>query len=217
MFALYHRDVHGGAGQVVDVSLFESLFSLLGPLPAEYAMAKTVRARLGNGSTNSGPRGCYATSDDQWIAVSGSTPKMAERFLQSYGLGHLLQDERFATNEARGRHAADRDVAVRAAIGTRTLEENTAIIAANALTAHPVQTIREIEADPHWQARELLVDIPSGPRSIRMHNVVPRLSDTPGTIRAAGGDLGADNEAVLASELGLAACELARLRENGIV
>jgi formyl-CoA transferase len=217
MFALYHRDVHGGPGQIVDVSLFESLFSLLGPLPAEYAVSQKVRARTGNRSNNSGPRGCYATSDAHWIAVSGSTPKMAERFLESYGLAHLLQDPRFATNEARVRHAAELDAAVCGAIGERTLEENVAVIEANNLTAHPVQTIREIEHDPHWQAQQLLVDVPNGHMSVRMHNVTPRLSETRGEIRSAGGDLGADNEAVFIHELGLSADELVRLREGGIV
>jgi len=86
MFALYNRDVHGGGGQVIDVALFESLFSLLGPQPAEYAAFGTVRERMGSRSKNSSPRGCYRTRDDRWIAVSGSTPKMAARFLESYGL-----------------------------------------------------------------------------------------------------------------------------------
>src|SRR5438093_13311394 len=95
MFALYHRDVHGGKGQVVDVALFESLFSLLGPLPAEYATLGRLRERNGSKSKNAGPRGCYRTRDGRWIAVSGSTPKMAERFLRSYSLGHLLDDSRF--------------------------------------------------------------------------------------------------------------------------
>jgi crotonobetainyl-CoA:carnitine CoA-transferase CaiB-like acyl-CoA transferase len=217
MFALYHRDVHDGPGQVVDVSLFESLFSLLGPVPAEYAITGHVRSRVGNRSRNSGPRGCYATSDAHWIAVSGSTPKMAERFLESYGLEHLLQDPRFATNEARVRHSAELDAAISGAIGERTLEENVAIIEMNHLTAHPVQTIREIERDPHWQAQPLLVDVPNGHDHVRMHNVIPRLSETRGEIRSAGGDLGADNEAVFIDELGLAADQLARLREGGIV
>ena len=105
MFALYHRDVHGGGGQVIDVALFESLFSLLGPLPAEYAALGRLRERNGSRSKNAGPRGCYATKDGRYIAVSGSTPKMAERFLQAYGLGDLLKDARFATNEARVAHA----------------------------------------------------------------------------------------------------------------
>jgi len=217
MFALYHRDVHEGAGQVVDVSLFESLFSLLGPVAADYAASNEVRLRLGNRSGNSGPRGCFVTSDGHWIAVSGSTPKMAERFLQSYGLGDLLRDARFATNEARVRHASALDAEVGRAIGARTLDENVAIIDANALTAHPVQTIREIEADPHWRAQPLLVDVPNGHVNVRMHNVIPRLSETQGEIRSAGGDLGADNDAIFIRELGLDAEELARLRDAGIV
>ena len=71
MFALYHRDVHGGPGQVVDVALFESLFSLLGPLAAEYAASGRLRERNGSRSKNAGPRGCYPTSDGRYIAVSG--------------------------------------------------------------------------------------------------------------------------------------------------
>src|SRR6476646_8527323 len=79
MLALYQRDAHNGEGQSIDVSLFESLFSLLGPLSAEYATLGKVRTRQGNQSSNTGPRGCYRTSDGYWIAVSASTPKMAER------------------------------------------------------------------------------------------------------------------------------------------
>ena len=102
MFALYHRDVHGGGGQVIDVSLFESLFSLLGPLPAEYAaLGRAARAQRQPLEERRPARLLPRRSDGRYIAVSGSTPKMAERFLQAYGLGDLLQDPRFATNEAR--------------------------------------------------------------------------------------------------------------------
>ena len=217
MLALYHRDVHGGSGQVVDVSLFESLFSLLGPLAAEFSASGKVRSRIGNRSNNAGPRGCYRTSDDHWIAVSGSTPKMAERFLHSYGLGDLLQDPRFATNETRVRHAEALDERVRAAIGSRSLAENVAIIEANQLTAHPVQTIADIERDPHWQGHRLLVDVPNGAHPVRMHSVIPRLSESAGDIRSVGGSLGAHNDAVYGAELGLPAPELDRLRTAGII
>ena len=217
MFALYHRDVHGGAGQMVDVSLFESLFSLLGPLPAEYAVSAKVRSRIGSRSTNSGPRGCYATSDGSWIALSGSTPKMAERFLDSYGLAHVLRDPRFATNEARVAHAAELDAVIRDAVGSRTFAENVQLIEANQLTAHPVQTIEDIERDPHWQAQQLLVDISSGDRPVRMHAVTPRLSESKGAIRFAGRPLGADNDDIFGRELGLGAEELERLRQKGVI
>ena len=128
------------------MSLFESLFSLLGPLAAEYTALGRLRERNGSRSKNAGPRGCYRTSDGRFIAVSGSTPKMAERFLQAYGLDDLLRDDRFATNEARVRHAAALDERIACAIAARTLEENLRIIETNDLTAVAVQTVADIEA-----------------------------------------------------------------------
>jgi len=217
MFALYHRDVHGGEGQVIDVSLFESLFSLLGPLPAEYQALGRLRERNGSRSKNSGPRGCYRTSDGRFVAVSGSTPKMAERFLEAYQLSHLLQDEQFRTNEARVRNGAALDDQVASAIAGRTLAENLRIIDEFKLTAVAVQTVADIEQDVHWRARELLVDVPNGHHSIRMHNVVPRMSGTPGEICDVGGALGEDNDAVYGDELGLSGDERARLRHAGII
>src|SRR5262245_46976034 len=168
MYALYHRDKHGAAGQIIDVSLFESLFSLLGPLSAEYAAIGSLRRRDGSRSRNAGPRGCYRTSDGHWIAVSGSTPKMAERFLRSYGLDRLLEDPRFATNGARVAHMRELDDEVARAIEGRTLAENLTIIEKNQLTAVPVQTIADIEAHPHWQARGLTVTVPNGSEPVRM-------------------------------------------------
>jgi crotonobetainyl-CoA:carnitine CoA-transferase CaiB-like acyl-CoA transferase len=217
MFALYDRDVHGGQGQIVDVSLFESLFSLLGPLPAEYAALGTLRERMGSTSKNAGPRGCFATSDGRWIAVSGSTPRMAERLLRAYGLGRLLEDARFATNEARVRHADALNMAVGAAIASKTLAENVQIIEAHALTAVPVQTIAEIERDPHWVARGLTVSVPNGATAVRMHNVVPRLSGTPGEIVWPGGPVGAHNAEIYNGELGLSREETERLTDAGVI
>ena len=216
MFALYHRAMTGGSGQVIDVALFESLFSVLGPLPAEYAALGRERTRDGSRSRNAGPRGCYRTRDNGWIAVSGSTPKMAERFLRGYGLAALLDDSRFCSNEARVRHPVELDELLGDAIAARTLAENLAIIEANQLTAVAVQTIADIERDPHWRARQLTVDVADGGGSVRMHNIVPRMSETPGTIRWPGGTLGRDNAAVF-GELGLTATELDRLRADGII
>src|SRR5436190_2848532 len=216
MFALHHRDAHGADGQVIDLSLFESLFSLLGPLSAEYAATGSLRTRDGSRSKNAGPRGCYRTSDGAWIAVSGSTPKMAERFLRSYGLDALLEDPRFATNGARVTHSTALDDEVARAIASRTLADNVAIIEANQLTAMPVQTIADIESHPHWQARGLTLDVPNGSGGVRMHNVVPRLSESPGEIRWAGGELGQDNPAVYGA-LGISCDEQQRLRASGVI
>jgi crotonobetainyl-CoA:carnitine CoA-transferase CaiB-like acyl-CoA transferase len=217
MFALYDRDAHGRPGQVVDVSLFDSLFSLLGPLAAEYAAHGKLRERNGSRSKNSGPRGCYRTKEGRWIAVSGSTPKMAERFLQSYGLGDLVNDPRFANNEARVENSEALDAEVAQAIASRTLDENLDIINRNALTAVAVQTVADIETDPHWRARQLLVDVQNGAGTVRMHNVVPRLGGTPGDIRWPGGALGEHNRDIYVDELGLNCDELKRLEGSGVI
>lgn len=216
-FALYHRDAHGGAGQVIDVSLFESIFSVLGPTAAEFATAGKVRTRTASQSTNSAPRGCYETRDGKWIAVSGSTPKMAEKFLMGYSIGELLEEPRFATNESRVQNAAALDEVIGDAIRMRTLAENMQVIRENGLTAFPVQSIPDIENDPHWQALNLIVDVADGDDSVRMHNVVPTLSSSPGEIRWPGAALGEHNEAIYGGELGLSPTQIERLRDAGVI
>lgn len=217
MIALYHRDVHGGCGQVIDMALFEAVVSVLGPMAAEYTDFGVVRTRQGSRSRNAAPRGVYRTADGQYLAVSASTPDTAERFLQAYGLGHLLEDPRFATNEARVRHARELDQLVADAIASRTLAENRELIERHRLTAVPVQTIADILADPHWQARELFVDVGDEDGTVRMHRVIPLLSHTPGEIHRPGPPLGADNEAVYRGELGLSDEDLEDLRASGVI
>jgi len=217
MQALYHRDVNDGEGQVIDVSLFESLFSLLGPLPAEYAASGLIRTRQGSRSSNAGPRGCYRTADGSWIAVSASTPKMANRFFEAYGLHDLFADARFATNEGRVRNAEQLDSAICKAIGARSLAENLEIIERNKLTAHPVQTIAEIEADGHWKNLGLTVDVGQGEHAVRMHNVIPHLSATPGEIRWPGGELGQHNEEIYCGEFEMSRSDLDSFRSRGVI
>lgn len=217
LMALYHRDVHGGNGQVIDVALFEAIFSVLGPLAAEYAEQGVVRTRQGSRSRNAAPRGVYRTADGGYLAISASTPDTAERFLRAYGLGHLLEDPRFATNEARVRHAHELDRLVEEAIASRTLEENRQIIERYRLTAVPIQTIADIARDPHWQARKLFLDVADEEGPVRMHRVIPLLSETPGEICRPGPALGADNDAIYRGELGLTEEELQELRAGGII
>ena len=141
---------------------------------------------------------------------------MAERFLCAYGLDAMLADPRFASNEARVIHGGELDDAICDAIGARTVAENLAIIEQHKLTAGPVNTVADVERDAHWRARPLTVDIPDNGRSIRMHNVVPLLSVTPGEIRWAGGALGQDNQSVY-RELGVSCDEQQRLTAAGVI
>ncbi|MBA2519588.1 MAG: CoA transferase [Chloroflexia bacterium] len=218
LMALYHRDLHDGGGQTIDVALFDAVFSVLGPLAAEYAASGQVRTRASGGrSQNSAPRGVYRTADDAYLAVSASTPDTAERFLRAYGLGELLADPRFATNEARVTNAVALDAIVVEAMARHPIAEHRRIVTRHRLTAVPIQTIADIAQDPHWQARELTVDLADDDGAVRMHNVVPRLSQTAGQIRWPGPPLGAHNQEIFEQELGLAPEEVQRLRQAGIV
>ena len=183
MFALYHRDVHGGAGQVIDVSLFESLFSLLGPLPAEYAaLGKTARAQrqpieerrsarlLPHAATAAGSRS--ADRRRRWPSASCS----------AYGLGDLLDGSALRDQRSARRARRELDAAVAAAIArAHARREPRASSSAMQLTAVAVQTVADIERDPHWQRAAADASTCRTARgTVRMHNVVPRLSETPG-------------------------------------
>jgi len=216
LIALRRRD-QSGEGQVIDLSLLEPLFSLLGPLAAEYRLIGRVRERIGNRSYNSAPRNTYRTRDGRWVAISASTPGMAARFFQAIGRADLLEDERFATNEARVRHVDELDGTVAGEIARYSLPELLERFEAHKVGAAPVYDIAQLLDDPHVRARGLVVDV-AGPEGVTpMHDVIPRLLGTPGRIRWAGPPLGAHNEEIYVKELSLPEAELLRLRREGVV
>lgn len=215
--ALRHRDLVSGRGQVVDISLYEPLLAVLGPDAAEYALDGSVRTRHGNQSDNASPRGTYRTRDGRWMALSASTPASAAALFRALGLAHLLEDPRFATNDARVRHNDLVDEALATAIGRRTLDEMRLLFETMELTAAPVYDIADITKDPHVVARRILVDVPDPTLgAVRMTAPTPRLGETPATIRWAGPDLGAHNRDVFGA-LGIGEAELDELKRDGII
>lgn len=215
--ALRHRDTVSGRGQVVDIALYEPLLALLGPMAADYALTGKVKVRQGNTSDNASPRGTYRTRDGKWVALSASTPASTSALFRGLGLAHLLDDPRFATNDARVANNDLVDGALAEAIGARTLEEMLHLFETAEVTASPVYDVADICADPHVRARGILVDMPDGDVGhVRMTAPSPRLSDSPATIRWTGPHLGAHNAEVY-GELGLDAAELAALRRDGII
>jgi len=217
MIALYHRGQRG-KGQVIDLSLLEPLFSLLGPLAAEYRLTGRVRRRIGNRTYNSAPRNTYRTRDGAWIAISASTPAMAAQFFRALGRSDLLQEERFATNEARIRHVEELDRIVGTEIARYDLNEILARFEEQGVGAAPVYDIVQFLRDPHVQARGIVVEVPGPADGVTpMHAVIPHFSRTPGRIRWPGPALGAHNSEVLGEELALSPGELSRLQEEGVV
>jgi crotonobetainyl-CoA:carnitine CoA-transferase CaiB-like acyl-CoA transferase len=215
--ALRHRDQTSGRGQVIDISLYEPLLSVLGPAAAEYALDGKIRTRHGNQSDNASPRGTYRTRDGKWVALSASTPASAKALLEGLGLAGLLRDPRFATNDARVAHNDLVDAALARAIGERTLDAMLGLFETMDLTAAPVYDIADITKDPHVVARAILTDVPDPALgSVRMTAPTPRLADTPASLRWTGPPLGAHNREVY-SALGLADAELDELTRDGII
>ena len=202
---------------MIDISLYEPLLSVLGPDAAAYALDGTVRERRGNTSDNASPRGTYRTRDGTWVALSASTPASAKALFAGLGLGHLLDDPRFATNDARVRHNALVDAALAEAIGARTLDEMRRLFEASDLTACPVYDAADIAKDPHVVARGILVDVPDPTLgAVRMTAPTPRLAATPAAVRWAGPALGAHNAEVYGA-LGVSAADLEDLAREGVV
>lgn len=217
LVALRHRDQVSGRGQVVDISLYEPLLSVLGPDAALYALDGTVRTRHGNRSDNASPRGTYRTRDGKWVALSASTPASATTLFGELGLGPLLDDPRFATNDARIANNDLVDAALARAIGERTLDEMRKLFEQQDLTASPVYDIADIAEDPHVAARGILAAVPDPELgSVRMTAPTPRLGGTPAAIRWAGPPLGAHNREVYAA-LGIDDAELEALGRDGVV
>jgi len=215
--ALRHRDQVAGRGQVVDISLYEPLLALLGPDAARHALDGTVRTRQGNRSDNASPRGTYRTRDDRWVALSASTPASAAALFKNLGLGHLLDDARFATNDARVAHNDLVDAALDRVIGERTLAEMQQLFEASDLTASPIYDIADIAKDPHVIARRILLDVPDPELgTVRMVAPTPRLSDTPAATAWTGPALGAHNQLVYGA-LGLSAAEIDALEREGVI
>jgi len=216
--ALRHRDRVSGRGQMIDVPLYEPLLAILGPNALEYRAHGIVRERIGNRSHNASPRGTYKTREGKWVALSASTPASADALFTALGIGHLLADPRFATNDARIANGEAVDQALALAIGKRSREEIVRLFETEGLTAAPVYDIADIMEDPHFKARRTFVELPDPQLgTVTMSAPTPRLSETPGTIRWAGPALGAHNREVFAHELGLSDAELEKLKADGII
>lgn len=193
--ALREVEVHSGRGQVVDVSLLEPMLAILGPDPAIYRRTGRLPKRSGNRSEVSAPRNAYVCGDGQWLVMSGSTQRMAERIVTAIGRPELARDSRFDSNAARLANSDALDEIIGSFVSARTLKENLAHFAQFEVTAGPIYNVAQLVNDPHVVQRQCLVEFHDERLgSIPMHNVFPRMSRTPGTIRSTGPALGEHQE-----------------------
>ncbi len=216
MVALREVEMNGGTGQVMDLPLFDPLFSVLGPQAANHKLTGEVKVRTGSRSTNAAPRNVYQTKDGHWVCLSASTQGMAERVLIKIGRPELVKDPRFATNIERVKNGEELDAIIGGFIKARDLAENLRFFDEAGVTIGPVYDIAQIVADDYVLEREALIEIPDAEMGeLPTHPVVPRMSGAPGSLRTPAPKVGEHNEALLKPLLGEA--EYQKLQQAGVI
>ncbi len=217
VIAVRDIEVNGGRGQVIDLSLLDSIFSILGPEAAIHRLSGKIRRRVGSASESTSPRNVYATRDGGWVAISASTQAMTERLFAAIGRADLNEDPAFKTNAERVKRRGEVDAIVGGFIAQRTLAEAIAFFETAGVTAAPVYDIAQFLADPHVQERGIVVEAPDEEMgTVPMHAPVPRLGRTPGGLRTPAPKLGEHTEEIF-TRLGYSAERLADLRRRGVV
>ena len=181
--------VHSGLGQVVDVSLLESIFHVMGPVASLYALTGELQPRLGSGLPYTVPRGVYQCRDGSWVGVSASSDTVAARVMQILGVS---DDPRFTSFAGR---TANRDELERRMVdwcATRDRDEVVRVFEDAEAAIGPVLDMADIARDPHFLTREAVVDVGDTP----MQNLIARLSRTPGRLRHPGRPLDADGDEI---------------------
>jgi crotonobetainyl-CoA:carnitine CoA-transferase CaiB-like acyl-CoA transferase len=225
MMALYHRDVLGrgpdgqpGAGQVVDVSLFEPLFRLCIPHVTMFDLLGTVRERVGNDFPDAAPRSLFQTQDGHWLGLSATSQSTWESLARAVGMAGLIDDPRFKDNAARLENKDVLNQELQGWLGQRPLEQTMEELVPSGGVVGPVYNVQQIIEDPHYQSRDDIVEVEDpelGPA--KMLGVVPKLSGTPGSVEHAGPRLGQHNREVYGDWLGLGEEQLAELIEREVV
>lgn len=214
--ALFDRE-RSGRGQVIDLDLLSPIMTAAGPAPTIYDQTSVIERRHGNRSTHNAPRNIYRTADGQWVAVSTSAQAIAERVMRLVGHPEVIDEPWFASGHLRAAHADELDALVGGWIVERTREDVVEAFAAAGAAVAPVYDARDLVEDPHVRETGMLTTVDDddlGP--MLQHNVMWRMSRTPGAIRFTGRAHGADTDDVL-TEVGLTADEIADLRSRGVV
>jgi crotonobetainyl-CoA:carnitine CoA-transferase CaiB-like acyl-CoA transferase len=216
--ALLARANGRSKGQCVDVSILDAVFSVIGYQCIEFDQLGVVLKRSGNRSASSVPRNVYATKDGNWITVSSSTDSVAQRVMKMVGGDPLASDERFRTPEARRDNADLLDSIVAEWVKERTLEDALTEFEQSDAAAAPAYDVRQIFADRQFEVSNTIVSLPDDELgTVRIPNVVPRLSETPGTMRFPGRRLGTDTAELLRQHTSLSDDQIRELERLHII
>jgi crotonobetainyl-CoA:carnitine CoA-transferase CaiB-like acyl-CoA transferase len=216
LLALFHRQ-RGGAGQVVDVALYEAVFDMMESVLPEYDRAGIVRQREGTRLPGIVPSGIYPCADGEHVIIGGNGDSIFRRLMQTAGRPDLADDPRLAGNAGRAAHEAELDAAISAWTSTLPLAEVLTRLEAAQVPAGRIYDAQAIAEDPHYRARGMFEQVEVSGRPLALPAMAPRLESTPGHTDWAGPELGQHNAEVYGELLGLSGAEIDGLRTDGVV
>lgn len=215
--ALHYREVTGH-GQVVDSAIYEAVLNMMESLITEYDKTGYIRERTGAILPNVAPSNVYPTEDGQMILIAANQDTVFSRLVQAIGRPELAHDPRYATHAARGAHQADLDMLIADWTRTKTRKEVLNLMEEFGVPAGLIYRAPEMLQDPHFIAREAIATVTHPDfGELRMQNVAPKLSETPGSIRAPSPSLGDHNEDVYLGLLGMSRERFKELQAGQVI
>ncbi|WP_339497071.1 MULTISPECIES: CaiB/BaiF CoA transferase family protein [unclassified Pseudomonas] len=206
-----------GDGQIVDVSLAESVFNLMESLVPEYDMLGHVCERSGGALPGIAPSNTYLTADGAYVVIAGNSDPIYKRLMTTIGRADLAEAPEFAHNDGRAAKSSLLDAAITHWTSSLPIDQVLSALEAAEVPAGRIYSVADIVSDPHYQARDMLLtaELPGGV-SVKMPGIVPKLSQTPGGVNWQGPTLGQHTDEILGS-LGLAGADIQRLKSTGVV
>jgi len=206
-----------GEGQIVDVSLAESVFNVMESLVPEYDMLGHVRERSGGALPGIAPSNTYPTADGAYVVIAGNSDPIYRRLMYAIGRADLADAPELAHNDGRAAQSAVLDAAITHWTSSQPIDRVLSALEAAEVPAGRIYSVADIVSDPHYQARDMLLDaqLPGGV-SVKMPGIVPKLSQTPGSVNWQGPALGQHTDEILGN-LGLGGPDIQRLRASGVV
>jgi formyl-CoA transferase len=215
--ALRYRE-RTGRGQVVDSAIYESVLAMMESLVTEYDKAGYIRERTGAILPKIAPSNIYPTQDGEMVLIAANQDTVFGRLAQAMGQPGLATDPRYATHVARGEHQAQLDALIAAWTSSRSRTEVLSLLEKSGVPSGLIYRAPEMLADPHFAAREAIVAVPHPDfGELKMQNVAPKLSETPGCIRSPSPRMGEHNEAVYRELLGLSGERMKQLEAQKVI
>ncbi len=216
LMALHHRD-RTGRGQVVDSAIYEAVLAMMESMITEYGVAGYVRERTGPILPNVSPSNVFNTRDGKLLLVAANQDTVFKRLAAAMARPDLAVDPRYATHAARGENQPELDALIDDWTRTIDLEPLETLLTEHGVPCGLIYTAPDMLRDPHFQARNAIVEVPHRDFGmLKMQNVAPRLSETPGAVRHVGPDLGEHTDEVM-ELLGIDPATRADWRARGII